>query len=248
MEVRFCPQCGQPRWDNAMFCGSCGYAFDAASGATGADVDGGAAQAEPEPLVQIEVPRDLPRDLPPPMPDSGSPYGGAAADRFDADATAPYVYGGPAYAEPYPEGELVGPRGAGSQAPFWLAVAGVAMVAAGASLVALAAPSPGANWAQLTLADALGPRAGDAAYLLGAGLCSLVAAGSAAAAVAGRLRPGLATVLLILAGAGGMACSAIAATGAGWNAAGAALPGPVLMLSGGSTAFAAAVVGWLTRE
>jgi hypothetical protein len=125
---------------------------------------------------------------------------------------------------------------------------GMVLVATGCLLVAAGIPAPGVAYAPLTSGDLLGTRLPEAAAV-GAALVSAAAALLVAVlGVRGAIGPGVATGLLLVFGAAGIGLGILAASSAGWTAAGDVLPGPILMITGGAAALAAAVGGWIARE
>lgn len=250
MEIRYCPRCGEQRWPEARFCGICGFdylALGSADATTGPSIE--SAIAEPDPVAFAHGAT---------MGDS-DPFTAVSAQVHASDVPGEPEVGWSLAADPdwattaWPGTErLVAAQGSAGRirraASLVFAFGGAVLIGVATAAILLGLPRPSNGFTPVSSLQDLIARPADYVPLfaaLGAAGVALIVAGLFAARI---VKPALTVVALLAAGVVAEAVAMALIDRIGYDATGTVLPGPVILITGGSSILAAAFVGALIRD
>jgi hypothetical protein len=250
VEVRFCPRCGASRLPGAMFCGTCGFGFgslepgrsDPVVPAAGTPVDDRlAGPPSPPPAVPVVT------VTPPPAPPGGT-----------SPPTANLRSGPGASAGARPAGAVAPPRDLSATASLGrvrtrrrvvdgFARGGAVLAGAGLLLAVTGVPRPAGGLGTVGSGGTL-DRLLDYLPLLAVVVLVVLGLASVAAWKRDVIEAAPALAVTGATGIGVIVLGLLSAARLGYDAAGEVLPAVSLVVAGGASLLAAAVVGVLVRE
>ena len=234
MGVRFCPRCGTQRWPEARFCGGCGFTYgDLEPTTTATDATPPPGPAEPEQAVASA--HATVREAP------GAPE--ADGSRSESGWTGPG----------WSNQELIDAIHASDGrtrrlASLSFASGGMILVSVAAVAAAFGLPRPASGFIPLGTLQDVFARPADYIPLVVALGAATVGLAVAELFASRTVRPTVAVAVLLIAGltAGGVGVALLGRIG--WDAAGAILPGPILLISGAAATLSAALVTAVIRD
>ncbi|MEK6721235.1 MAG: zinc ribbon domain-containing protein [Chloroflexota bacterium] len=235
MGVRFCPRCGTQRWPEARFCSGCGFTYgdlEPTTTATDATPQPGPAEAPGSPTPGSRAPGS---------PEVGSPE--ADGSRSDSGWTGPG----------WSNQELIDAIHASNGrtrrlASLSFALGGMILVSVATVAAAFGLPRPASGFIPLsTLQDAFA-RPADYVPLVVALAAATVGLAVAELFASRTVKPAVAVRVLLIAGliVGGVGVALLGRIG--YDAAGAILPGPIVLISGAAATLSAALVTAVIRD
>jgi zinc-ribbon domain len=226
MEVRFCPRCGASRLSGAMFCGACGLSLGTLDSDSADAVAPPAATAPPaQPAVAVPIPEAATAKAPSASPPATPPV--TQPGNLSATASLGRVRARRRVVNGFVRG-------------------GALLAAVGILLPLLGAPRPATGLAPIGSTVMGQPL--DYVPLVGIVALVVIALACVAAWTRDLLDAGPALATTATAGFGVIVLAVLSAGRLGYDAGGGVLPAVSLVVAGGASIIAAALVGAMIRE
>lgn len=251
MEVRFCPRCGASRLPGAMFCGACGLGFgtlepDAPDAVAPADVPVIPVVAAATPVVAAASPVVTAATPVIVIPTPPAPPANPSAPRA-RPAAAPTPPPSPSATRAPSATMSLGRVRSRRRAVNGFVRVGALLAAIGILLPLLGAPRPATGLAPLG-SGAMTGQPLDYVPLLAVGVLVVIALTSVAAWTRDLIDAGPALTITAFAGIGMIVLAVLTAGRLGYDAGGGVLPAVSLVVAGGTSILASALVGAMIRE
>ncbi len=239
MEVRFCPRCGTQRWPEARFCSACGFTYgglEPTAAATDATAQPGAAEPE-QPSVAFDAPLAI-------------EAGGPDLDSAEGDGSRSEL----GWTEPgWSNQDLIDAIHASTGrtrrlASLSFALGGMILVSVAAVAAAFGLPRPASEFIPLSALQDVFARPADYVPLVVAVGAATVGLAVAELFASRTVRPAVAVRVLLIAGLTVGGVGVVLLGRIGYDAAGAILPGPIVLISGAAATLSAALVTAVIRD